>query len=171
MYRVQRHWWMLVAQGKGHWAVVLIRLARAWNWMHAQIIRARVQLIRLLVGKLSIVANTKLDGSIAIGSGGVWNCHFKRGTIDAPLLPGKGIAYCARIRGLAGITSWIANNVIESKTFYVGPTGDDAADGLSFATRKRTLKGIDAVALPGDMAVMGEADETDEAITCQRTNC
>ena len=38
-----------------------------------------------------------------------------------------------------------------SKKFYLAPDGDDEADGLTWATRKRTVQAVEQVVRPGDI--------------------
>ena len=38
--------------------------------------KLRIKLLKLLIGKLSVMANVKCDGSVLVGSGFIYNNHF-----------------------------------------------------------------------------------------------
>ena len=46
-----------------------------------------------------------------------------------------------------------------ARVVYVGPGGNDASDGLTVATRKRTMQAANSVAQPGDAIHLLTPDE------------
>jgi len=83
------------------------------------LLRLRLWLIRQLVGKLSIVANTTLDGSVLVGSGAVWNCFFMRHKLAS-----AGNVYCGRVVMVPDSRGQFDRNIFDNgdgRTIYARP--------------------------------------------------
>lgn len=71
------------------------------------ILTLRLKLLRLLIGKLSVIANISTDGNVLLGSGMVINSLF-----SDKLLSRSGIVYSSRINLMRDSSGVIDNNVI-----------------------------------------------------------
>lgn len=115
----------------------------------------RLKILKRLIGKLSIIANVTVyaDGKVLTGNGLAHNVLF---TNDEPNMDIVRGIHCNRLMNLR------YTHFVESQCTFVGRTfylhnkdGDDASDGLSWLTAKKTIDTIEQIVRPGDTVVLG----------------